>query len=259
MSKESEEGKKGYSLLSITSFGVVVTFIYIAGTAWLRWPFSINTLRIIQINELGDFLAGIFGPLSLFWLILGFLLQKNELKQSREALLLQAKELRDTLSQHKEAVATSKEQLQADLKANELQEIQLNKQIQPRFVIHSIIKEEERGSYEPKSDSSTSTGVFKHTVKFLNDGAPAANVTVLPHLLDRALAKNIERIYYVNTGETLKIDWKLKNDYLPPSASVSITYYDAIERKHTKEFSFHLTDQKIYASTNWNYTDSTDS
>lgn len=45
-------------------------------------------------NEWGDFLAGIFGPLALLWVVLGFLQQGAELRYSRDALLLQARELR---------------------------------------------------------------------------------------------------------------------------------------------------------------------
>jgi hypothetical protein len=29
-------------------------------------------LKQLSLNELGDFLAGAFGPLALFWLVLGF-------------------------------------------------------------------------------------------------------------------------------------------------------------------------------------------
>lgn len=242
------------AIFNISSFGVLVTLVYIAGIALLRWPFSIDTLRNISINELGDFLAGVFGPLSLFWLILGFLLQKNELKQNREALLLQAQELRDTLYQHKEAVATSKEQLQAELKANELQEIQLNREILPRFTIITIEKKETPGSYDPQLDSLDPTASFIHIVEFLNDGAPAANVTIMSNLSDRALATDIDRKIYVNTGESVKISWKLKKiDSLPQKATVTITYLDTIDRKHTKEFFFELTKYKTYESTNWNY------
>ena len=240
-------------IFSTSSFGIFVTFIYIAGIAWLRRPFSVDTLSDIPINELGDFLAGVFGPLSLFWLILGFLLQKNELKQNREALLLQAQELRDTLHQHKEAVATSKNQLQADLKANELQEVQLNKEIQPRFVITSVKKVEKPGDYDPHSGTLESTGVYNHSVVFLNDGAPAANITIMSHLSDRALATNIDRQYYVNTGDSITISWSLEDGNLPEEASVRITYYDKIERQQSKEFRFELTELKTYKSTNWNY------
>lgn len=48
-------------------------------------------------NEVGDFLAGIFGPLALLWVVLGFLQQGAELRYSRDALILQAKELRSSV------------------------------------------------------------------------------------------------------------------------------------------------------------------
>lgn len=53
-----------------------------------------DALYQMKPNEFGDFLAGIFGPLVLLWVVMGFLQQGAELKYSREALLLQAKELK---------------------------------------------------------------------------------------------------------------------------------------------------------------------
>jgi hypothetical protein len=53
-----------------------------------------DAIHALKPNEFGDFLAGIFGPLVLLWVVMGFLQQGSELKYSREALLLQAKELK---------------------------------------------------------------------------------------------------------------------------------------------------------------------
>jgi len=245
-------------ILNISSFGVTATAIYLAIIAWLRWPFSIQTLRVLHINELGDFLAGVFGPLALFWFILAFFLQKAELRQNRDAFLLQAKELRDTLHQHEELVATSKKQLEADLKANELQEIQLNKEIQPRFTITNVGKVEKTGEYNVEKDRSEHTGIFIHTVEFLNDGAPAANLTFMSHLSDRALATAVLRNHYINTGEKIKISWELEDEGLPNKATVTLHYFDTIEREQSKEFFFELTEEDTYKSTKWNYGEATE-
>ncbi len=56
------------------------------------------------LNEWGDFLAGLFGPMAFAWLIVGYHLQRTELKQNTEALKAQAEELRGTLDQHKKMV-----------------------------------------------------------------------------------------------------------------------------------------------------------
>jgi Fe2+ transport system protein B len=55
----------------------------------------------MPLNNLGDFLAGVFGPLAIFWLILGFLQQGKELQQNTEALEMQADELKKSVNQEK--------------------------------------------------------------------------------------------------------------------------------------------------------------
>lgn len=48
----------------------------------------------MELNALGDFMAGTFAPLALLWLVIGYFQQGDELRQNSRALLLQAKELR---------------------------------------------------------------------------------------------------------------------------------------------------------------------
>lgn len=69
----------------------VLTILYL----WLTCDFLIDfeELRKLQLNEKGDFLAGIFSPLAFLWLVFGYLQQGKELKQNTEALRLQAEEL----------------------------------------------------------------------------------------------------------------------------------------------------------------------
>jgi hypothetical protein len=48
----------------------------------------------MELNALGDFMAGTFAPLALLWLVIGYFQQGDELRQNSRALLLQAEELR---------------------------------------------------------------------------------------------------------------------------------------------------------------------
>ncbi|NOT73072.1 MAG: hypothetical protein HOP09_17915 [Hyphomicrobium sp.] len=66
--------------------------------------FSWTQLSQLKPNEVGDFLAGGFAPLAFAWLVVAVFLQREELQaqrkeleQNREALLLQADELRATV------------------------------------------------------------------------------------------------------------------------------------------------------------------
>ena len=52
-----------------------------------------DSLTGLELNAIGDFLAGTFAPLGFFWLVAGFYQQGKGLEQNSEALRLQAEEL----------------------------------------------------------------------------------------------------------------------------------------------------------------------
>lgn len=56
----------------------------------------------LPLNELGDFTAGIFGPVAFLWLILGYKQQGEELKISSEALKSQVVELNNSFQLQRE-------------------------------------------------------------------------------------------------------------------------------------------------------------
>lgn len=90
--------------------GVVLTVLYAVFAWWLVGD-RIQTLRSMGLNEVGDFLAGAFGPLAILWLILGFFQQGIELRQGTEALRLQTQELSNSVVQQCEMVAAQKASL----------------------------------------------------------------------------------------------------------------------------------------------------
>lgn len=126
--------------LSIT--GVALTLGYLLALCFLLNGRATEILMLAP-NEIGDFLAGIFGPLAILWLILGFFQQSIELKQNTKALELQAKELGNSVEQHREMVLITKQQLDVVRKQfeTELEALRHEQKIQkqaalPRFVIH---------------------------------------------------------------------------------------------------------------------------
>lgn len=72
-------------------------FFTVAYLALMGWWLSVNWIAFLclKLNELGDFLAGTFGPIAFLWLVLGFLQQGRELR-------LQAEELRNSVQQQTE-------------------------------------------------------------------------------------------------------------------------------------------------------------
>ena len=69
-----------------------------------RW----EEFRCLPLNELGDFLAGAFGPLALAWLVFGYFQQGDELRQGTEALKMQANELNASVQQQIQMVEAQK-------------------------------------------------------------------------------------------------------------------------------------------------------
>ena len=65
----------------------------------------------MDLNEWGDFLAGVAGPLALLWLVLGYYQQQKELRQNTAALGMQRREL-------KRGANSSNEQVKILMSAN---------------------------------------------------------------------------------------------------------------------------------------------
>ena len=95
---------------ALAAIGIVLTVCYALFAWWLVGD-RIQTLRGMDLNEVGDFLAGAFGPVAILWLVLGFFQQGIELRQGTDALRLQAKELSNSVEQQIELVATQKASL----------------------------------------------------------------------------------------------------------------------------------------------------
>ena len=57
-----------------------LSIFYIAIVLFLRGNDACELLTAGNLNELGDFLAGVFTPLAFGWLVYGYLLQSNELR-----------------------------------------------------------------------------------------------------------------------------------------------------------------------------------
>lgn len=112
--------------------GTVFTAIYLAGFTWFIFD-RLAKLQTMELNNVGDFLAGAFGPIAFFWLILGFMQQGIELRISTDALRLQAHELNSAVEQQKELVSISLRQLDMAKRNTELEHRRLASSIEPKF------------------------------------------------------------------------------------------------------------------------------
>ncbi|WP_027907716.1 hypothetical protein [Pseudomonas taiwanensis] len=114
----------------------VITLAYFSVMMWWviqKW----DEFSSLKLNELGDFLAGAFGPLAFLWLLLGIVLQGRELKASSEALKKQGEELAENVRQQKALVDVAERQWQAQLESHENQAKQFQLLVEPIFQLYS--------------------------------------------------------------------------------------------------------------------------
>ncbi|MEM6759931.1 MAG: hypothetical protein AAF601_10675 [Pseudomonadota bacterium] len=151
-------GLKATYLYMIVLFGGIPVGII---SGWVE-------LRVYGLNEIGDFLAGAFGPLAFLWLVLGFLQQGRELQNSVDALRHQTKELKLSVAQQKAMVSIAKEQhdLETDV-AKRARRLEENSKLS-RFVI------------SPQGGSGGPRGKVNARFKIRNVGCSATRV-VLNH------------------------------------------------------------------------------
>lgn len=117
----------------------MLTTIYLSLMGW--WIYgSWGEFLHLKLNELGDFLAGTFGPVAFLWLVLGFLQQGRELKLSTDALQLQAEELKNSVTQQSIMAEAAVHQIDAARKALELQMEEADRLVRADFEAGSSVK-----------------------------------------------------------------------------------------------------------------------
>ncbi len=185
----------------LTTIGLVLTAIYILLIVNYRRCDFIN-LGAMKANEMGDFLAGVFAPLALFWLVIGYFQQQKELRQNTKALELQAKELKNSVTQQTELVKITKKQLEVEQIAfNNEEERQLRK-FHPKIIING-------GKHK-----STNTEIY-YKLSLLNHGESVSQVSIemepkilnskvsIPETFDKQ--NHISILWEKNTPEDLEV------------------------------------------------------
>lgn len=118
----------------LMTWGLVGTgayLLFLLALAWVKWPM----LGDLEPNEFGDLLAGIFSPLAFLWLVLGFMQQGHELRQSSQALWLQGEELRNSVEQQRELVDVTRQQLELERDQREKAELEAAREDLPTLAL----------------------------------------------------------------------------------------------------------------------------
>lgn len=140
----------------------LATFAYlivlILGCMVARAHGYIVDFRFDGLNEVGDFLAGVFAPLAFFWLVIGFFQQKKELS-------LQINEMAQANSHHLQMIETN----QTALRFEQEQIAKAEAQIAPKLV--PILKQA-----PARPDAKHPHYTFNIIIE--NRGGPARDVTL---------------------------------------------------------------------------------
>ncbi|WP_432668169.1 hypothetical protein [Pseudomonas umsongensis] len=172
--------------------GAVVTYTYLVVIVAMIWGRT-GTLLTMPLNEVGDFLAGAFGPVAFFWLVLGFLQQGNELRQgtvalqmqgdelrlSTQALKMQAEELRKSVEQQSIMASAALQQIDAQRTQLQMQHDEREKTLMANFDILTT------------SSGGGSKGMARNSVRIWNEGAHATDLKISfdPEILGAHLLK----------------------------------------------------------------------
>lgn len=114
-------------------WGALGTAIYVIVIS-IKVFMEFDAFRELKLNELGDFLAGVFGPIAFLWLVLGFLQQGRELRISSASLHIQAVELTKAVEQYKELVEVNRKIFEADIEHRKHASLLRMKEVRPVFI-----------------------------------------------------------------------------------------------------------------------------
>jgi hypothetical protein len=115
-----------------TRIGLLLTSIWALAIAIVVYVYG-RDARNLELNQWGDFFAGAVAPMAFLWLILGYFQQSEELKQNTEALILQAKELEQSVVAQKGLVEATSQQVALMKEAYERQRRQDSNRAQLRL------------------------------------------------------------------------------------------------------------------------------
>ena len=145
------------------SAGIVLTIVYLVVVLLLLGE-KIFAQGSLDLNEIGDFVAGVVGPLALGWLVLGFFQQGKELRNSVKVLQLQTEELKNSVEQQAALVEVAQLQLTQE---KEILSLQVEREAASNLPILSV------------SDADGTRSTFGNSSRVLclkNGGAPITDV-----------------------------------------------------------------------------------
>ncbi len=202
----------------LSILGIALTAAYFL---LLYFAFQGRAIEILLMapNEIGDLLAGAFGPLAILWLILGFFQQGIELRQNTDALKLQEEALRAQVSelnasveQQRQLVEISRKQMEAELETIRIDRERQRKAAQPKFVFHGC------GGSRNGQECTYSSAIK-------NMGSAVTNVAF--QLQPELKYQSIIFVHSWDSGEQRRFEWRYHTELAEEVTNLRISYIDA--------------------------------
>lgn len=217
----------------LTYSGAIGSLLYVTVIAVWRWE-SLRCLGAVPLNEFGDFFAGVFGPLALFWVVLGFIQQGEELNQNTSALELQAKELHDSAEQQRLLVEASNKEVHALTEQFRKEEQRRRESEQPDF---KLLKARE---------SSAGGGKKKFEFIFVNKGPIANELRISMKPEKEIFEGNQWKHTAIDTDQKIKLEWQSKIEDIPNCVSITIDCFDSKGITFQRVFELLTTNKSSY-------------
>ena len=203
--------------------GTVVYLVVIGATVALKFDGFLE----LKLNELGDFLAGAFGPVAFLWLVLGFMQQGRELKLSSDALHLQAEELKNSVVQQTKMADAAMQQIESQRISLEFQQREFERSIAPVF------------RFESGSRGSGQVGMPVRSVsRLVNSGQEVSDVSIA---FNPAIGGN-DQFFMPTVGIksshdiAFNFDWPSENS----NGVCSLSYMRSDGKRITEEFTYNI-------------------
>lgn len=203
-------------------FGVISSLIWLFVMASLLWIGRSDAADMTP-NEWGDFFAGIFAPLAFLWLVLGYLQQGEELRLSTRALLLQAKELENSVTQQRELVEVTREQVISEREALSYERRLREEAVKPTLLIVGAGGMFHEGGYS----------IYR--LNLSNTGATATGVSVEVIPKDGELVSLLETPL-LQRGERLRLTYARATPLKDEDTRLRIRYKDTMDRDYEAVF-----------------------
>lgn len=198
-------------LRTIAAIGV--TLVYAAGF-YLLSTSRLDDFKSLRLNELGDYLAGTFGPLALFWVVVGYFQQGEELRKNADELAASVAEL-------KRQADTNQRRFESEIGAREVELARYKKRIQPHFNITN-------------KEFSDSNGDRVAIIGLTNSGATVREVVLIVEESGRKYEIRKYDVFRADDTDDIKCAWQRVSAFQNTEpVNFEISYKDSDHEMHS--------------------------